>query len=69
MEQPKRRIQENGSGYILALIVFYYGMGVVFMQLLTIGEITSLLPIMICIAEVVLAVIKLILAILEHKKK
>ena len=27
MEQPKRRIQENGSGYILALIVFYYEWG------------------------------------------
>ncbi len=40
-----------------------------FMQLLTIGEIISLLPILICIADVVLAVIKLILAILEHKKK
>jgi hypothetical protein len=40
-----------------------------FMQLMSIGEITSFMPIIICIAELVLAVVKLIIEILEHKKK
>ena len=39
------------------------------MQLMSIGEITSFMPIIICIAELVLAVVKLIIEILEHKKK
>ena len=40
-----------------------------FMQLMSIGEVTSFMPIIICIAELVLAVVKLIIEILEHKKK
>ena len=39
------------------------------MQLMSIGEVTSFMPIIICIAELVLAVVKLIIEILEHKKK